>query len=242
MRLKETELGLSQYKNIRNTTCSPCITISIAGPYIMFGGAIYADIFVSEAFTDFIYIGGTKEQIMTLSRTFAAIASAIETLKEYYRCLKLNPGPPKVIRLFPQPTYAANGHPEEIPTILRRFEYEGREPDNYRSSLFEGTYKGCPVLIKFCPTYHGNAHRLVANAGYAPELFFCERLQGGVMMVIMELVHCRDAFHHFSGTKTIPSNLLDDVKAAIGVLHSANLVFGDLRRSNILIKTSYERN
>ena len=44
-----------------------------------------------------------------------------------------------------------------------------------------------------------------------PQLFFCERLQGGVMMVIM-------------------SNLLDDVKAAIGILHTANLVFGDLRR------------
>ena len=69
-----------------------------------------------------------------------------------------------------------------------------------------------------------------------PQLFFCERLQGGVMMVIMEVVNCRDAFHHFSGTKTIPSNLLDDVKAAIGILHTVNLVFGDLRRPNILIR------
>src|SRR6266446_3870561 len=140
MRLKETELGLSQYKNIRNTTCCPCIIISIAGPYIVFGGAIYADIFVAEAFTDFIYLGGTKKQIVTLSRIFAAVAHAIETLKEYYRCLKLNPGPPNLNRLFPQPTYATNGHPQEIPTIFRRFDYEGRESDNYRRSLFEATY------------------------------------------------------------------------------------------------------
>ena len=154
----------------------------------MFGGAICADIFVAEAFTDFIYLGGTKERIVTLSRIFAAVAHAFDTLKEYYRCLKLNPGPPNVNRLFPQPTYTANEHPQEIPTILRRFNYKGREADNYRSSLFEATHNDRPVLIKFCQAYHGNAHRIVSDAGYAPQLFFCERLQGGVMMVIMELV------------------------------------------------------
>ncbi|KAI0291519.1 hypothetical protein B0F90DRAFT_1956242 [Multifurca ochricompacta] len=229
-----------KYKDIRNTTCCPCITISIAGPYIMFGGAICADIFVAEAFTDPIYLGGTKEQIVALSRIFAAVAHALDTLKEYYRCLKLNPGPPNVNRLFPQPTYTANRHPQEIPTILSRFNYEGREPDNYRRSLFEATYKDRPVLIKFCQAYHGNAHHIVARAGYAPQLFFCERLQGGVMMVIMELVVGKDAFHHFGG-KTIPSDLLKDVKAAISILHDANLVFGDMRRPNILVKEEKDR-
>jgi hypothetical protein len=207
----------------------------------MFGGAICADIFVAEAFTDFIYLGGTKEQIVTLSRIFAAVAHAFDILKEYYRCLKLNPGSPNVNRLFPQPTYTANEHPQEVLTILRRFNYEGREADNYRRSLFEATYNDRQVLIKFCQAYHGNAHRIVADAGYAPQLFFCERLRGGVMMVIMELVDGRDAFHHFGSTKTIPSDLLDDVKAAISILHDANLVFGDMRRPNILVKKENDR-
>lgn len=207
----------------------------------MFGGAICADIFVAEAFTDFIYLGGTNEQILTLSRIFAAVAQALDTLKEYYYSLKLKPGSPNLNRLFPQPTYTANGHPQEIPAILRRFDYEGREPDNYRRSLFEAKYNDRPVLIKFCQAYHGNAHRIVAEAGYAPQLLFCERLQGGVMMVIMERVDGRDAFHHFGSTKAIPSDLLDDVKAAIFILHEANLVFGDMRRPNILIKKEIDR-
>ncbi|KAI0295433.1 hypothetical protein B0F90DRAFT_1670097 [Multifurca ochricompacta] len=121
-----------KYKDICNTTCCPCIIISIAGPYIMFSGAICAGIFVAEAFTDFIYLGGTKEQIVTLSRIFAAVAHAFDTLKEYYHCLKLNPGPPNVNWLFPQPTYTTNRHLQEIPTILSQFDYEGREPDNYQ--------------------------------------------------------------------------------------------------------------
>jgi len=61
------------------------------------------------------------------------------------------------------------------------------------------------------------------------------------MMVIMELVDGRDAFHHFGSTKTIPSDLLDDVKAAIFNLHEANLVFGDMRRPNILVKKEIDR-
>jgi hypothetical protein len=72
-----------------------------------------------------------------------------------------------------------------------------------RRPFFEAAYKG--RRVKFCQEYHGNAHHMVAGAGYVPQLFFCERLQGG--------------------------DLLDDVK-----VHGANLVFGDLRRPNILVK------
>jgi hypothetical protein len=40
---------------------------------------------------------------VTLSRIFAAVAHAFDMLKEYHRCLKMNPGPPNVNRLFPIP-------------------------------------------------------------------------------------------------------------------------------------------
>ncbi|KAI0290183.1 hypothetical protein B0F90DRAFT_1921137 [Multifurca ochricompacta] len=53
---------VATYKDICNTTCCLCIIISIAGPYIMFGGAICAGIFVAEAFMDFIYLGGPRSR------------------------------------------------------------------------------------------------------------------------------------------------------------------------------------
>lgn len=68
------------------------------------------------------------------------------------------------------------------------------------------------VLIKFCQTYYGDAHRMVANAGYAATAVLLRKAAGR-----------GDDGHH----GTVPSNLLDDVKAAIGILH---IVFGDLRR------------
>ena len=56
---------------------------------------------------------------------------------------------------------------------------------------------------------------MVANAGYAATAVLLRKAAGR-----------GDDGHH----GTVPSNLLDDVKAAIGILHTANLVFGDLRR------------
>ncbi|KAK2459364.1 hypothetical protein APHAL10511_008622, partial [Amanita phalloides] len=93
MWMSKTEWCLSQYNDIRNTTCCPCIVISIAGPYIMFSGAIFADIFVAEAFTDYIYLGGTKEQIVTLSRIFAAVAPAFNGYAQ--RILSLSKAKPR---------------------------------------------------------------------------------------------------------------------------------------------------
>jgi hypothetical protein len=55
------------------------------------------------------------------------------------------------------------------------------------------------------------------------------------MMVIMELVDCQDAFHYFGSTRVIPRELLDDVKKAIKILHDANFVLGDVRRSNLFV-------
>jgi RIO-like serine/threonine protein kinase len=55
------------------------------------------------------------------------------------------------------------------------------------------------------------------------------------MMVIMERLKARDANDHFRFT-LLPASVLDDLKSAIDVLHEAGLVFGDLRRPNVLIK------
>jgi Lipopolysaccharide kinase (Kdo/WaaP) family len=229
--------SLCKYKAISDLTCCPCITISIAGPYISFGGAIFVDAFVTESFTDFIYLGGTKEKLVSLSRIFAAVARGIATLKKFYRDLKSSPasGVP-VHRLFPQPTYLPN-KPRPSPTLVfsSRFEYEGWEEGNYRRSLFKATYDEGTVLVKFCESYHGDAHQKLAEAEYAPKLFFCEKIQGGMTMVIMDFVKCRDAHHHFLG-EDLPDYLVKEVTAAVKLLHDVDLVFGDLRRPNILIQ------
>ncbi|GBE86766.1 hypothetical protein SCP_1000080 [Sparassis crispa] len=55
-------------------------------------------------------------------------------------------------------------------------------------------------------------------------------------MVIMEFVEGRDAHHQFKGRELRPG-LMRDVKLAVDELHRLGLVFGDLRRANIMVVT-----
>ncbi|KAI9433727.1 hypothetical protein H4582DRAFT_2112768 [Lactarius indigo] len=182
----QNALGLVQYKEIRNASCCPCITVSVAGPYISIGSAILADVFT--------------ELIILRARLFATVVEALRNLGG------LKP----------------------------------KESDIYRRSLFRATYRNEGVIVKFCEQYHGNAHNLVAEASHAPELFFCERIQGGVTMVIMGFIAGQDAYYRFKKVD-LPSAILDDVKSAVRVLHDAGFVFGDLRRPNIIIDTTGAR-
>lgn len=175
--------------------------------------------------------------MLNLSRIFATFARGIEILMRYYHVLELwPPGQPNLARLFPHPTYFPGKYPlSPTPVFSGRFDYKGRDLGNYHRSIFEATYNNATVLVKFCESYHGKAHEALAEAEYAPNLFFCEKLRGGVMMVIMELIDGEDAFHHFLG-EDLPDDILSQVELAVRILHDQNLVFGDLRRPNIVIK------
>jgi hypothetical protein len=232
---------LGQYNGLRDATCCPCLTISVAGPYILVGGAVFADIFVAEAFTDFIYMGGRpfgREQTIALSRIFAAVAQAARGLRQFYYELRWS-ATADVHRLLPRPTYYDNREPDLRLVFDRRFDNEGRPPSEYRRSLFCAKYGEEEVLVKFCETYHGEGHRIVAKAGLAPKLFYCDEIKGGVMMVIMELLDARDAHYHFA-FRPLPNSVLKDIESALVALHNACLVFGDLRRPNVLIKVTGE--
>ena len=234
--------GHGKLEKIRNACCCPCIIVSVVGAHISFSGAVFVDAFVVESFTDYIYLGGTpfaQERIITTSRIFAAVSQAFKKLRQFYRHLKLKPTP-DLCRLFPKPTYIVSRMPIEELKFAARFNYKGRRSSDYRRSLFRATYGGEEVLVKFCERYHGKGHSMVAEAGYAPRLFFCEQIQGGVTMVIMKFIDVPDAYYRF-GDDELPDEILKDVESATQVLHDAGLVFGDMRQPNILIEKRSDR-
>jgi len=56
-------------------------------------------------------------------------------------------------------------------------------------------------------------------------------------MVVMDLVKGGDAYQEFR-YKELPSTVLNDVRLALKKLHDADLVFGDVRRPNIMVYKS----
>jgi hypothetical protein len=90
------------------------------------------------------------------------------------------------------------------------------------------------VVVKFCEQYGEDAHRMLADAGLAPKLHYCSEVVGGVYMVVMEQVDGRDSYIEFRH-RDLPRTVLDDVKRALGNLHDAQLVYGDMRRPNVMV-------
>ena len=196
------------------------------------------DTFTVEPFTEYIFLGGdpyTEKRTALHARIFAAVSQALFDLKIYYKNLEPQ-DTPAPYRLFPNPTYFGN-QPLQKLTFTSRFHYKGRLSDDYSRSLFRANYgEGEPeeVLVKFCEHYHADGHRIVAAANYAPRLFFCEQLLGGVTMVVMKFIDGLNSHYRFE-LEVLPPKILDDVRNAVNELHNASLVYGDLRRPNILI-------
>lgn len=193
------------------------------------------EVFSVQNFTDHIYMGGNpfeNEQVYYVAKVFAAVAHAVKALGREYYFLD-----PKRWPLLPSPTYLpgspfpADGSSLEFKDRLM---YEGKLEDSYLRSLFVAEYDGKTVVVKFCEQYGGYAHRTLADAGLAPKLFYCSKIAGGLFMVVMEKVNGRDSYSEFRH-RDLPQTVLGDVKRALGTLHELQLVYGDMRRPNIIV-------
>lgn len=110
-------------------------------------------------------------------------------------------------------------------------------PYSLSKAVFQGTamrskYKMMyDVVIKFTPTYCEDAHRKLAEKGRAPFLRFCERVASvGMYVVVMDYENGEHV------DKPLQDKMhIEQLREAVGALHDANYVHGDLREPNVLI-------
>ncbi|KAI0338332.1 hypothetical protein BDW22DRAFT_1401804 [Trametopsis cervina] len=227
-------------------TCLPCIHIAIAGPYIRISVTTYGeDIFVYHV-TDYISIGGPgdlqhlRRRVDYIARHFDLVRKALQALREYYASI-----PPRTQeqadgrRFWPNPT--RSGGERALADLVYKdrisSEKDATRPRLYMPAMWEATYKGERVLVKFTEHYSVRAHRILADCvpPKAPKLHFAERLLGGVWMVVMEYLEGQDADKKF-GHKALPGSVVADVEVVLKLLHDRGMVFGDLQRPNIMVK------
>ncbi|KAJ6486913.1 hypothetical protein C8R45DRAFT_930490 [Mycena sanguinolenta] len=109
-------------------------------------------------------------------------------------------------------------------------------PHKSSSAIFEATLKSPTisrrVVVKFTHSYGAAAHEILAahKSSYAPALLYCQRHDhvGGLVVVIMDW--CPD-----SPAKQLTPLAEIRLREAISLLHSADLVFGDLRPPNVML-------
>ena len=78
---------------------------------------------------------------------------------------------------------------------------------------------------------------MLADAGFAPKLYFCEQIIGGLFTIVMERVKGTMVWELSKRKLDIPPAVAQGVEKAISVLHNKDIVFGDLQDTNVI----YER-
>ena len=225
---------------------SPCPTflIGLAGPSLSIGGAVWPVQATVEYLTDVIWLGVsptlTDARVVRIARIFLALRNGIRSLTNFYARLDCSKTDltARERRVYPYPT----SYPGADSTPVE-FIYTGRLQDRLQCVTFKAKLRTSnkDVVVKFVTGYGENAHRLLADHGFAPELLYYGPLirNGELYMVVMDFIdgeNLADAFDQVH----ILSGIHAEIKKAVKLLHAQDLVFGDLRRANVMLRKGWD--
>ncbi|KAL5532742.1 hypothetical protein ACEPAF_4516 [Sanghuangporus sanghuang] len=228
----------------------PIILIGIAGSRLeistaVFTDGIYSDKLLSE---DFYIDAWQSETVLRVGRIFKALSLAIEELREYYEPFSEGLEMEATIaHVYPNPLPCEGYHIPRL-TYIGKLSHTGELLDEkdkkavrlerpyalYRARMIQdGSDDEVDVVVKFTVRYHEQAHRILEQKELAPRLHSCIPLVGDMYMVIMDYI--KNTSLYLTKPED-PEKVLSDVKTAVDLLHAQDLVFGDLRVQNIVLK------
>jgi serine/threonine protein kinase len=241
--------GITQYARYTDRSNLPAILLAIAGNRLVVSAAIFTNaIYADELHSIRLHLGHHgSDCVLHVARVFMAINESAELLRGQYNALLAlphsltsplwpNPTPANPAESLPELEFFAkvnHGNGAELTTI---------DPANERHGMYlaRTQIKNATqdVLVKFAAKYHEDAHRLLAgkNPPLAPDLYFCNRVIGGMYMVVMEYIP-ESRGRSLSSLRRLEfsSKVIDlGVTKALDFLHEQDLVFGDLREPNVL--------
>ncbi|KAL5532635.1 hypothetical protein ACEPAF_4409 [Sanghuangporus sanghuang] len=228
----------------------PIILIGIAGSRLeistaVFTDGIYSDKLLSE---DFYIDAWQSETVLRVGRIFKALSLAIGELREYYEPFSEGLEMEATIaHMYPNPLPCEGYHIPRL-TYIGKLSHIGELLDEkdkkavrlerpyalYRARMIQdGSDDEVDVVVKFTVRYHEQAHRILEQKELAPRLHSCIPLVGDMYMVIMDYI--KNTSLYLTKPED-PGKVLSDVKTAVDLLHAQDLVFGDLRVQNIVLK------
>lgn len=231
----------------------PVVLLSIAGNRLVVSTAIFTHaVYANELLSITLELGPHgPDNVLYVARMFMAINDSTKQLRLLYKGL-VTPSlsSQQTNALWPNPTAdppnSANRFPtlEYVSKVNRRVgdELPIIDEENERHAMYIARMRTDTstqdVFVKFATKYNETAHKLLAEQDppLAPALHFCARVIGGMHMVVMEYIP-NSKGKSISWTP-ISQPVLDvvqrDVTKALDLLHKKDLVFGDLRETNLL--------
>ncbi|CAG8679173.1 403_t:CDS:1, partial [Paraglomus brasilianum] len=116
-----------------------------------------------------------------------------------------------------------------------QFNYESCLTGDQEKLVFKAKAGDTPLVVKFTQRYNADAHRLCANNGFAPKLLYIgENEVRGWKIIVMEHID-GPTLYMAKLNREYYGALLADIREAVQKLHEQDIVFGDLRGTNIII-------
>ena len=175
-------------------------------------------------------------------RHLGALRRAIHSLDTYYHEYSANPSFALRNPTHPYPT-SFTSRDNSVNRFIYLFHMKGRNMFFGRMDDVNGT----AICIKFVTRYCKEGHEFLAAKGFAPKLHAVERLPGGLYMVVMDDVSeeyvslfnlVRDNLDLLSEEYLVARHCLsEEVRQCLRQFHKAGFVHGDIRDTNIMVKT-----
>ncbi|QRV96600.1 kinase domain protein [Ceratobasidium sp. AG-Ba] len=223
---------------VRKASCCPSFILAIAGPWVCMLGAVWTENIVVHPFTEYIWMGRQvhdDDRLCQLTRMFIALREGIYSLRRYYdtlpkQCQEI-PG-----RFFPYiKEFSLDG--ENV-----QFDYLETLALSPARPVFRAVVRSNPdrlIVVKFVRNYNSDAHKILGAHSLAPRLIYdsAKTLDCGFRMIVMEHIDGPDLFAYLKShpTEDCINQIRADVRCALTLLHQKHLVFGDLRKPNILV-------
>ena len=218
----------------------------LIGSFLGFAGSAFTDHFHYEPLSHVIpfwFSCYDTKMFDSIVRVFGAFKNAVTSLKDYYKTLKPDP----TLNL----THANAQFRYPYPTTFTHLETSASTPFNFEDQpvdsklLYVGsTNSGVDnIVVKFTARYSEKLHLHCSFLELAPPLLGCEPLDGGWFMIIMEHMPKYLPFSALSVLDQcrLASRLKPIVFDLVRSFHAQNLVHGDLRDTNVLIREDGEQ-
>ncbi|KIO24082.1 hypothetical protein M407DRAFT_26518 [Tulasnella calospora MUT 4182] len=224
--------------NLQNACCCPTFVLSVAGPHIALHGAILAGQFIVQPLTETLGLANFPNpygRAQYIAKIMVSLRHCLDTLDNFYKGVipadtlqRTNISP--IFRQYD------GGDGEKVtltytgPNLLS--DRVGRALFNARATR-PNDEQSISVKVKFTTQYCQAAHALLAESNLAPKLRHCEKLDDDWIVVVMDSVAGIDM--ESAEPKSLSPSAFEDIERAMGALHGAGWVFGDLRPPNIML-------
>ncbi|KAG8906414.1 hypothetical protein FRB99_006916 [Tulasnella sp. 403] len=217
----------------------PCMHIFFSGSIVGFAGSILTEALDMNVLGPMIplFWHSTDTELRTLAaQMFGAFKQAVATLKAYYEA------PDPIPFQDPRFPWVVEYHPLDRPADTRKFRYIRRMAGDQLVYKCQDCDSGERIVVKFVQTYSKEVHLECVALGCAPKLYGFDAIACGWFIVVMELLDLDDNWFlgvAFQGDEVRP--IYEEVKKYVSALQARGYVHGDIRRSNVLVKSSKEQ-